>query len=46
MSAHDPLASEHEYEKTLRWWDGFTISLSIPAALFVGMDTRSVMSGR
>src|SRR6478672_4300677 len=20
-----------------RWWDGFTISLSIPAALFVGM---------
>ncbi|WP_433826637.1 APC family permease [Actinoplanes sp. CA-015351] len=29
--------SDHVYEKTLRWWDGFTISLSIPAALFVGM---------
>jgi amino acid transporter len=27
----------HVYAKTLRWWDGFTISLSIPAALFVGM---------
>ncbi|CUR58012.1 putative amino acid transporter [metagenome] len=41
MSLHDSLASEHAadhtYEKTLRWWDGFTISLSIPAALFVGM---------
>lgn len=37
MSAHDSFADEHAYEKTLRWWDGFTISLSIPAALFVGM---------
>src|SRR5262245_8878902 len=37
MSAHDSFADEHTYEKTLRWWDGFTISLSIPAALFVGM---------
>lgn len=27
----------HEYEKTLRWWDGFTISLSIPAALFISL---------
>ena len=26
-----------EYAQTLRWWDGFTISLSIPAALFIGM---------
>ncbi|MCV7226667.1 APC family permease [Mycolicibacterium komossense] len=25
------------YEKTLRWWDGFTISLSIPAALFISL---------
>ncbi|GAA1013224.1 hypothetical protein Aple_103310 [Acrocarpospora pleiomorpha] len=28
---------DHQYEKTLRWWDGFTISLSIPAALFISM---------
>jgi len=26
-----------QYAQTLRWWDGFTISLSIPAALFIGM---------
>ena len=25
------------YEQSLRWWDGFTISLSIPAALFIGL---------
>ncbi|GIF17827.1 amino acid transporter [Actinoplanes tereljensis] len=31
------IPTDHAYEKTLRWWDGFTISLSIPAALFVGM---------
>ena len=37
MTAHDAFADDHTYEKTLRWWDGFTISLSIPAALFVGM---------
>ena len=37
MTAHDSFADDHTYEKTLRWWDGFTISLSIPAALFVGM---------
>ncbi|MGW4045160.1 APC family permease [Streptomyces sp. NPDC004721] len=37
MSAHDGNVADHAYEKTLRWWDGFTISLSIPAALFVGM---------
>ncbi|AXI76508.1 APC family permease [Peterkaempfera bronchialis] len=37
MSAHDAIVADHAYEKTLRWWDGFTISLSIPAALFVGM---------
>src|SRR5690348_14106819 len=37
MTAHDSFADDHAYEKTLRWWDGFTISLSIPAALFVGM---------
>ncbi|WP_100415448.1 APC family permease [Mumia flava] len=37
MSAHDAIAGDHAYEKTLRWWDGFTISLSIPAALFIGM---------
>lgn len=37
MSAHDSFAADHTYDKTLRWWDGFTISLSIPAALFVGM---------
>ncbi|MFC9357172.1 APC family permease [Rhodococcus sp. NPDC057014] len=37
MSLHDSFADDHTYEKNLRWWDGFTISLSIPAALFVGM---------
>ncbi|KAF5291091.1 hypothetical protein FQR65_LT20504 [Abscondita terminalis] len=30
-------ADHAEYTQTLRWWDGFTISLSIPAALFIGM---------
>lgn len=34
--ASPPVAGE-EYAQTLRWWDGFTISLSIPAALFIGM---------
>lgn len=41
MSLHDSLADQHQqdhsYEKTLRWWDGFTISLSIPAALFISL---------
>jgi amino acid transporter len=37
MTAHDTFADDHTYEKNLRWWDGFTISLSIPAALFVSM---------
>ncbi|BBX63899.1 hypothetical protein MSAS_30730 [Mycobacterium saskatchewanense] len=37
MTAHDSFADDHTYDKSLRWWDGFTISLSIPAALFVGM---------
>jgi len=37
MTAHDSFADDHTYEKTLRWWDGFTISLYIHAALFVGM---------
>jgi len=37
MTAHDSFADDHTYEKTLRWWDGFTISLSIPAALFISM---------
>lgn len=37
MSFHDGVAAEHSYEKTLRWWDGFTISLSIPAALFISL---------
>ena len=37
LSSSDSRAGDHAYEKTLRWWDGFTISLSIPAALFVGM---------
>lgn len=31
-----PLDEPH-YDKTLRWWDGFTISLSIPAALFISL---------
>ncbi|MBO1268243.1 APC family permease [Arthrobacter cavernae] len=35
MSTHNSVAGEHSYQKTLRWWDGFTISLSIPAALFI-----------
>ena len=26
-----------ELEKTLRWWDGVTITLGLPAALFVGL---------
>lgn len=30
-------AAGETYEQSLRWWDGFTISLSIPAALFIGM---------
>ncbi|MFW0796005.1 APC family permease [Gordonia sp. CPCC 205515] len=34
-AAHDELAGMPAYEKNLRWWDGFTISLSIPAALFI-----------
>lgn len=34
-AAHDELAGLPAYEKNLRWWDGFTISLSIPAALFI-----------
>ncbi|NMO00242.1 APC family permease [Gordonia sp. TBRC 11910] len=37
MTMHDTFADDHAYQKNLRWWDGFTISLSIPAALFVGM---------
>ncbi len=37
MSLHDTTADTHAYPKTLRWWDGFTISLSIPAALFVSL---------
>lgn len=32
-----PADGDHAYEKTLRWWDGFTISLSIPAALFISL---------
>lgn len=31
-----PMAGE-EREQNLRWWDGFTLSLAIPAALFIGM---------
>ncbi|RBP64926.1 amino acid/polyamine/organocation transporter (APC superfamily) [Brevibacterium sanguinis] len=30
-------APAHDYAKTLRWWDGFAISLSIPAALFINL---------
>lgn len=30
-------APAHELKQTLRWWDGFAISLSIPAALFIGI---------
>ncbi|MHA3724982.1 APC family permease [Leucobacter sp. HY1910] len=40
MTQHESPAgspSGEEYAQTLRWWDGFTISLSIPAALFIGM---------
>ncbi|WP_125612701.1 APC family permease [Specibacter cremeus] len=37
MSTHETGVGEHAYAKTLRWWDGFTISLSIPAALFIAM---------
>ncbi|NBA98376.1 APC family permease [Pseudomonas sp. R5(2019)] len=28
---------EHGFEKTIRWWDGVAITLSLPAALFVGL---------
>ncbi|GAA1955430.1 hypothetical protein GCM10009798_13330 [Nocardioides panacihumi] len=35
MSFHDTTADTHQYPKTLRWWDGWVISLSIPAILFV-----------
>ncbi|TDP91470.1 amino acid/polyamine/organocation transporter (APC superfamily) [Leucobacter luti] len=36
QEAAPPIAGE-EREPNLRWWDGFTISLAIPAALFIGM---------
>jgi hypothetical protein len=29
--------SNHEFEKTLRWWDGVTINMAMPAALFVSL---------
>lgn len=34
--AAPPIAGE-EREASLRWWDGFTLSLVIPSALFIGM---------
>lgn len=37
MNEHIDQAQDHAYAKTLRWWDGFTISLSIPAALFISL---------
>jgi amino acid transporter len=37
VSEHIHEAQDHAYAKTLRWWDGFTISLSIPAALFISL---------
>jgi amino acid transporter len=37
VSTPNNAIAEHAYQKTLRWWDGFTISLSIPAALFIVM---------
>jgi amino acid transporter len=37
VSATETQPGDHAYEKTLRWWDGFTISLSIPAALFISL---------
>ncbi|MGE8068165.1 APC family permease [Pseudomonas sp. NPDC089569] len=30
-------ASNQGFEKTIRWWDGVAITLSLPAALFVGL---------
>ncbi len=30
-------AANHEFEKTLRWWDGVTINMAMPAALFVSL---------
>lgn len=30
-------ASSAGFEKTIRWWDGVAITLSLPAALFVGL---------
>ena len=35
MSEQHTTVGEQAYERSLRWWDGFTISLSIPAALFI-----------
>lgn len=29
--------ANHEFEKTLRWWDGVTINMAMPAALFVSL---------
>ena len=37
MTSTPPGATDHAYDKNLRWWDGFTISLSIPAALFISL---------
>lgn len=35
MSEKSSAVDSHGYERSIRWWDGFTISLSIPAALFI-----------
>lgn len=37
MTDSAPPIEGEEREQTLRWWDGFTISLVIPSALFIGM---------
>lgn len=33
----DGHAPQQGFEKTIRWWDGVAITLSLPAALFVGL---------
>lgn len=35
--AGDGPAANHQFEKTLRWWDGVTINMAMPAALFVSL---------
>jgi len=41
----EPNVPSQEMTKSLYWWDGFAISLSIPAALFIGIGYTIGMLG-